>query len=63
MSCMAGLTIAIASVITLSYPELAQYRQTAVSQIALAVILTCIVTPFITQKIAQKKGIAMAEPY
>ncbi|MEL3899279.1 MAG: 2-keto-3-deoxygluconate permease [Treponema phagedenis] len=57
MTSIAGLSVAVPSIIALSYPELAPMAETAVAQIALGVVISSAITPFIAKYIADKKEI------
>ena len=56
--CVAGLAIGAPTLIAQAVPEHAPYLQTATAQIALVMILTTVITPFLTRFTAGKFGTA-----
>lgn len=57
LSSIAGMSVAVPFIISLSYPETAKYVSGATAQIAFGVVLTSVITPIITQMIAKRKGL------
>lgn len=57
ISSMAGLSVSVPTIMALNNPGLTDLAATATAQIALGVIITSIITPIITQRVAKSKGI------
>lgn len=57
ISSIAGLSVSVPSIIAFNNPELVSMASSATAQIAFGVVITSIITPLITQKIAKYKGI------
>lgn len=57
ISSIAGLSVSVPSIIAFSNPDLAPIASAATAQIAFGVVITSIITPVITQKVAKMKGI------
>ncbi len=57
ISSMAGLSVSVPSILAFNNPELLPFASTATAQIAFGVVITSIITPIITQRIAKFKGI------
>lgn len=57
MSSIAGMSVAVPSIMAFNNPEFAPLASTATAQIAFGVVITSIITPIITQRIVKIKGI------
>lgn len=57
ISSIAGLSVSVPSLIAAADPSVADIASVAVAQIALGVVITSIITPYITAIYAKKKGI------
>ncbi|HRK99684.1 MAG TPA: 2-keto-3-deoxygluconate permease, partial [Trichococcus flocculiformis] len=57
LTSVAGVSLAAPSVIAQAYPELEPIVPLVVSQIAMAVVITSVLTPMIANKIAKKKNL------
>ena len=57
LTSVAGVSLAAPSVIAQAYPELEPILPLVVSQIAMAVVITSVLTPMIANKIAKKKNL------
>lgn len=57
ISSIAGLSVSVPGIMAFNNPDLAPLAATATAQIAFGVVVTSIITPIITQKVAKLKGI------
>lgn len=57
ISSIAGLSVSAPSIMAFNNPELVPLASVATAQIALGVVITSIITPIITQRLAKSKGI------
>ncbi len=57
MCSIAGLSVAIPSMIAEAYPAYSSYAASATAQIALGVVLTSVITPILVKALASKKNI------
>ncbi len=57
MSSIAGMSVAVPSIMAFNNPEFIALAPPATAQIAFGVMITSIITPLITKKVAEKKGI------
>lgn len=60
VSSVAGMSVSVSAVLLATNPEVAEYVGTATAQIAFAVVVTSIITPFLAKKLmahrTKKKG-------
>lgn len=57
ISSIAGMSVAVPYIISMSYEGAKPYTSVATAQIAFGVVFTSIITPIVARKIAKKKGI------
>lgn len=57
LSSIAGMSVAVPFIIAASYSDAQEFAAAATAQIAFGVVLSSIITPFLAQKLAARKGI------